>query len=134
MNAELDDRDLAGTAIKIGDYIVYAASWGRCPILKYGRVVGFGEKEETSYVRAGTELEFVTRVELKIKAVTVDRSLDVRQSNGAWLYKWELQNAKRKNTSVTLSFTDRMLVVPSHMVPAQACKVLDRAYAVQLSR
>lgn len=111
--------DLAGNAIHVGDYVVYAALWSRSATLKYGRVVKlvniYGEPTGAEYY--------------KVQVVSVDRSYDD---------KWELQGAGwgekhdvTKTKIQTLGFLGRMIVVGNAQVPTEARKLLDAAYKVK---
>ncbi len=99
-------EDLAGYEIKPGFLIVYAATLGRSPVLKYGIVTRLEQTKPDNY---GNRPQSPT-----IRAITVDRS---------WGKKWELQ---KKGREVALSFLDRLLVVDS--IPEQAKEILHEQY------
>lgn len=97
-------RDLTEREIFVGDYIVYSALWGRCAVLKYGKVVGLVEKK---HEWRADEIEY------KAKVVTVDRD-----HNDQW-------RAQANGRPITLGFLDRMMVVSPDQVPGEARAVID---------
>lgn len=96
--------DIADNRISVGDTVAYAASWGRCPTLKYGLVVRLAERESKHWNKKG--------MEPTIRVVTVDRTTimvaGVREET------WVLQ---KDGKEVALAFLDRLLVVPHTHVP-----------------
>lgn len=115
--------DLAGREIVHGDYIAYAAAWGRCPVLKYGKVVHM-PIFQTKRIQKTIDVP-------KIQVVTVDRT---SLAEGKWYIqgdnRWmgDYVPDPKQSTLVTLAFLDRLLVVDYKQVPPEAKKLLDMAY------
>lgn len=99
-------KDINGTSILSGDYVLYAALWDRSATLKYGRVTIIKKRE------AKWRGDSVVAVQV----VSVDRDFD---------RNWELQ---AKGRPVSLGFPDRMVVVPEKSVPKEAREILDAAW------
>jgi len=105
--SDYDDR--AGNPIRVGDYIVYAALWDRSATLKFGRVTELTTRKEEDW-KTHTK-------EPTVKAVSVDLWFDKGH---------KLQN---DGHPVTLAFFDRILSIEGYMVPGDAKKLLDGAWA-----
>lgn len=104
--------DLADIQIRVGNFVVYAASWGRCPVLKYGIVTRLAERKDW---RKEDELTPTIRV------ISVDRSpIWINGKNMG--FKWELQ---KDGQEIALGFMDRLLVVDT--LPTMAKRVLLEA-------
>lgn len=97
--------DISGNEIKVGSYIAYAALWDRSATMKFGKVTELCERKP----RYGG-LEKVTNT---LRVVSVDRS---------WKNVWELQN---NGKVITLSFLDRLIVIPENFVHPDALKLLN---------
>lgn len=98
--------DVSGREIQTGDYILYAASLGRCPVLRYARVEDKYEIENPrSYQR--------DRILYKLKVRSV--------SQYSYGTPWKLLNT---GSLITLAFCDRIVVVPTDSVPADVVAVL----------
>lgn len=118
----MSHKDIAGTDILVGQYVVYAATWGRCATLKYGKVVS---------LTSGPQC-FRDDTVSKIQCVTTDRN------RGGWFVQgmdeWALESAKSSGKAakpkvVTLAFLDRLQVLPPGMLPNGVKKLLDNASA-----
>ena len=118
--ADLEYKDLAGNSIAAGDFIVYAASLGRCPILKYG---------------------IVTRLETRKEAYVIGRERDntptIRVITAEKVWRWTgpdrtrheiVWSLQKKGGEVALAFLDRMLVVSVLNVPVGASDILTESY------
>jgi hypothetical protein len=101
---KIEHRDIQGAPIKVGDIVCYAALWSRSATLRYGRVTELAERKERSW----DDSEPIPT----LRVVTVDRNYNDQ---------WEFQN---KGRPVTLSFLDRMMVVPDEMVAPDALTLL----------
>ena len=110
MNASFEYKDLAGKLITVGSFIVYAANFGRCAVLKYGIVTRFNKRKDIY----NNSREIPT-----LKVLTVDRTS--RREAGQYLYSWNLQN---KGKEITLAFFDRMIVVNKNDIPQEALNLL----------
>lgn len=97
-------RDIMGREIKVGDYIVYAATGGRSGIMKVGKV---------------------TNVE-KLSAVTVDIWM-----NNDGTGTLEIQN---KGRPVSFSYDGRMMVIPQDSVNPRIREFLDVPFEERESR
>lgn len=104
--------DIANNEIKPGDFVIYSALWDRSATLKYGIVTRLAKRGSSRYL---LESEKYT-----VRVLSVDRNW----SGKTKITTWELQ---KKGKEVTLGFLDRMLVVPSTLVPIQAKEVLQKA-------
>lgn len=102
--------DLAGRPIEVGSYIVYAALLGRSAVLKYGKVVALIEGNDSW--RGATP---------KVQAVTVDASINYKTQE---IMGFNVQN---KGRPITLSFTERMVVVDQAQIPVSALRALHGA-------
>jgi len=110
-------RDLAGNEIKLGNYVAYAASWSRSPILKYGIVTRLAERKHR-YWPTDSETGKSTP---SIGVLTVDRDFKKQ---------WEIQ---REGKEIVLGFLDRLLVVSPQQVPFEALDILSKAYASKVA-
>ena len=113
---KIEYYDLNDTKIEVGSFVAYAASWGRCPVLKYGIVTRLESRKENAWYKESKENP-------TLRVLTVDRNEKWKDGKKISV-EWELQ---KKGKEVTLSFLDRLLVVTS--VPLGAKKVLTEAFA-----
>jgi hypothetical protein len=101
--------DVFDNPVKVGDFVLYAASLGRSPILKVGLVL------ELRNQKGG----YPERELHKISVRTAER-VGARP----WVrdgYVWELQ---KKGSPITLEFTNRMVRVAPKTIPAAVRKML----------
>lgn len=99
------DRDILGSEVKPGHYIIYGAAKGRCAGLNIGKVVevynktgGYGG--QALWVKANSVQEYFGEY----------RVPGLEQWNGE-------RYAKGKPRTVTLQYTERMCVIPEAIVP-----------------
>ena len=104
MSNELVYLDLAGNPLDVGFFIVYAATWGRSSVLKYGII---------------TRRTFAMMLAYKIGVITVDRC--------SWKDPevWEVQ---KNGQEQILGYLDRMLAIDSNQLPIGAKLALCDAY------
>lgn len=107
-------RDLAGVEVKIGSYVAYAASLGRCPILKYGVVTRLAERKDT----------WNEDMRPTIRVITVERDERFTGVGKPKGISWEIQ---KKGQEIALGFLERLIVVT--ILPDAAKKILDNALA-----
>lgn len=93
-------KDLAGTEIKEGSFVVYAAALGRCAVLKYGVVTRLVEKEN----------QYTQEMDYSIRILSAD------------MYSGEGWTIQKKGKEITLAFFDRTTVV--ERLPDAAKKLL----------
>ena len=118
-------RDINGREIVAGDYVLYAALWGRCATMKYGRVTRFDRRKPSWKGDDGPKATTV-------KVVSADRESiwSARDPNEPWRrpeivgVRWVLQNDGRE---VTLGFPERMVVLPPELVPDDVRELLGVA-------
>ena len=103
--------DVFNNPIKVGDFVIYAASLGRCPILKVALILEL-RTQKHSY-----RDEFIYKVSVR----TAHRHGFCRL--GPEHYKWELQ---KKGSPITLEFTNRMVKVFPKTVPAEVRKLFKK--------
>lgn len=103
--------DLAGNQLHVARYIVYAATWGRSSVLKYGIITRRTFAAPCSY-RAEPNTP-------KIGVITVDRC--------SWKDPevWEVQ---KNGQEQVLGYLDRMLAIDAGQVPIGARTVLCDAF------
>ena len=99
--------DMFGNEIKVGDYIIYAGSAGRCPVLRAGQVLKLSFKKESS-MSGGVLIPKV-----------FCSSWNNYKAEG-WSTNDKERSGKQKN--VTLSFMQRIVVVPESSVSQ---KIID---------
>lgn len=102
--------DVFNNPISVGDFVLYAASLGRSPILKVGLVLELRTKKHDFYE---------DRIAYKVSVRTAER-VGMRP----WVagqYQWELQ---KKGSPITLEFTNRMVRVSPKTIPAAVRKLL----------
>lgn len=109
--------DMFGREIKVGDYIVYAALADRSGVLRAGRVTELTHGK-TGYSKPGP----------KIKV----ESWNNYRANRGWGTYAEERSGKQK--AVSLSFLDRLIVVPEEYVSAKVKKDLDGPVADWMGR
>lgn len=100
--------DVFNNPINVGDFVLYAATLDRSPILKVGFVLELRSN-------AGGHPE---RVVHKISVRTAERTAYVRVGEK---YQWELQ---KNGSPVTLEFSNRLVRVSSRSIPAAVRKLL----------
>lgn len=106
---EGDWEDFIGQKMKVGDYIIYAAAAGRSAILKYGRL--------TKLIFSGDSHGGLA--DFAVQAVTLD--------------DWGTHTTvQKKGAPVTLTFTNRMVVV--YGVPTKFRDPLDAAYYAAIAK
>lgn len=103
---DIHTRDVLGNPIKPGDYIVYGAAKGRCAGLNIGLVIDTVIKDPEPYHRPTGPYLSVTAAACLVEWRGEYRRAGVNDHNPA---------SKPKN--VTLSFSERMCVVPASSVP-----------------
>jgi hypothetical protein len=108
---ELVYRDLAGNELHVARYIVYAATWGRSSVLKYGIITRRTFAPPCNY-RAEPNTP-------KIGVITADRC--------SWKDPevWEVQ---KNGQEQVLGYLDRMLAIDSNQLPTGAKVALCDAY------
>lgn len=106
---EVEYRDINGREIGIGDFVIYAAAWGRSSVLKYGLVVEL-KTRPGAYVQ-GMRKEFPT-----LRVITAEKSY--------WRDGWRLQ---KEGKTVTISRFEAMIVVAKEDVNEQAHEILTAA-------
>lgn len=111
MSNELVYLDLAGNELHVARYIVYAATWGRSSVLKYGIITRRTFAPPSNY-RAEPNTP-------KIGVITVDRC--------SWKDPrvWEVQ---KNGQEQVLGYLDRMLAIDAGQVPIEARIVLCDAF------
>jgi len=108
---ELVYLDLAGNPLDVGFFIVYAATWGRSSVLKYGIITRRTSSQPCNYqARINTP---------KIGVITVDRCPYKGNTN------WEVQ---KNGQEQILGYLDRMLAIDSNQIPTGAKVALCNAY------
>jgi len=108
---ELVYLDLAGNPLDVGFFIVYAATWGRSSVLKYGIITRRTFAPPSNYrVEPNTP---------KIGVITVDRC--------SWKDPevWEVQ---KNGQEQILGYLDRMLAIDSNQLPIGARTILCDAF------
>lgn len=108
--------DLADVRIDEGSFVAYAASWGRCPVLKYGIVTRLAERKDW---RSDDPIP-------TIRVISVDRNEKWDQGKKLGV-AWEVQ---KKGQEMALGFLDRLLVVTT--LPAGAKAALQKAYKARI--
>jgi len=108
---ELVYLDLAGNPLDVGFFIVYAATWGRSSVLKYGIITRRTFAPPSNYrVEPNTP---------KIGVITVDRC--------SWKDPevWEVQ---KNGQEQILGYLDHMLAIDSNQLPIGARTILCDAF------
>ena len=101
--------DVFQNPIKVGDYVLYAASLGRSPILKVGLVLELRAKRD----------DLFNRVSHKVSVRTAERVGTYRKGPGT--YEWSLQ---KKGSPITLEFTSRLVRVSPKIIPVEVRAML----------
>lgn len=104
--------DVFNNQIKVGDFVIYAASLGRCSILKVAIVLELREKKYSYYK---------DEVAYKVSVRTAHREGDWKK--GRDHYKWTLQ---KKGSPITLEFTERMVKVDPKTLPLEVRNLLKK--------
>lgn len=112
---KIEYYDLADNEVKIGNFVAYAASLGRCPILKYGIVTRL-EVRDNRYDYMGPKQVPTLRV------LTVEKDDHFTQGGKFVDRRWMLQ---KKGGEMALGFLDRLIVVDK--VPPMVKKILTEA-------
>ena len=103
--------DVFNNPLKPGDYVIYAASLGRSPILKVALILELRTKDRP-YFRHPSKLYKVS-VRTAHRVGVYSKLLDE--------YDWELQ---KKGSPITLEFTSRLLKVPAKSIPVKIRRLL----------
>lgn len=101
----MEYKDIAGRAITVGAIVCYAALWDRSATLRYGKVTALKSRPAQRWMPEGP-------VALTLRLTAVDRDHD-----GVW-------HIINNGNAITLSFLDRLLVVPDILVPVSALRLL----------
>lgn len=89
--------------------MIYAASLGRCSILKVAIILELRTLEP----------KWQNRIQHKVSVRTAERDGDYRK--GPDHYKWSLQ---KRGSPITLEFTNRMVKVSPRNLPTEVRKLL----------
>ena len=101
--------DVFNNQLKVGDFVIYAASLGRSPILKVAIILELKSKKH-SY---RDEITYKVSVKTAHRVGTYLKGRDT--------YEWSLQ---KNGSPITLEFTNRMVKVSPKTLPAEVRSLL----------
>lgn len=102
--------DVFNNQIKVGDFVIYAASLGRSPILKVAIILELRTLEP----------KWHDQIQYKVSVRTAER-VNIYNREDPNTYKWSLQ---KKGSPITLEFTDRMVKVSTKKLPIEVRALL----------